>query len=184
MANWLTLGRMIAVLPFTALFLLDTSWNMNAALMIFILAAVTDFFDGWVARRFNEVSELGAAIDPIADKLLIVAALILLVRNGIIRDASVVAVLVIVIREILVSGLREAVGNKGHKLPVSFLAKIKTTAQLVATAALLAAAPNGIFGLGFSPFAVGLLWVAAVLTFWTGASYTRHAVEILRPPSG
>lgn len=184
MANWLTFGRMIAVLPFTVLFLLDASWNMTAALIIFVLAAITDFFDGWIARRRNEVSELGAAIDPIADKLLIVAALILLVRNGVIHDVSVIAVLVIVLREVLVSGLREAVGNKGHKLPVSFLAKIKTTAQLIATAALLAVAPNGILGASFEPLAIGLLWVSAVLTFWTGASYTRHAVEILRPPTG
>ena len=134
-----------------------------------------------MARARNEVSALGAAIDPIADKLLIAAGLILLVENRVIQGASIIAVLIIIIREILVSGLREAVGNKGAKIPVTFLAKIKTTVQILAIAALLLAAPNGFFGNALIPLAIGLLWTAAVLTLWTGAAYIKKSIEILQP---
>jgi len=180
MANLLTIARMLAVIPFTCIFLLDAPWNMNVALAIFVIASLTDFLDGWIARRRGEESALGAALDPLADKLLLAAALILLVRNGIIQNSGVIAVLIIILREILVSGLREAVGGRGGSLPVSFLAKIKTTVQLVAAGCLIAAAPNGLIGEMLRPVAMGLLWTAAALTFWTGSEYTRRAVEILR----
>ena len=97
-----------------------------------------------------------------------------------VAGAGVFAVLVIVLRELLVSGLREAVSARGRALPVTGLAKWKTTAQLVAAGALLAAAPGGLVGAPLHPLAVGLLWLAGALTFWTGADYALRAARLLR----
>ena len=180
MANLITLARIGLIIPFIAAFLTNAPWNMTAAFVIFVIAALTDFLDGRVARARGEVSALGAALDPLADKLLIAAALILLARNGVIAGYGVIAVLIIVLRELLVSGLREAVTAKGAALPVTGLAKWKTAAQLIAAGGLLAAAPGGIAGEAFRPAASGFLWLAAVLTFWTGADYALRAARLLR----
>ncbi len=180
MANMITLARMALVIPFVFAFLANAPWNMTAALIIFIVAALSDFIDGRVARARGEVSALGAAIDPIADKLLIAAAFILLLRNGVIAGAGVIAVIVIILREILVSGLREALSARAASLAVTALAKWKTTAQLVAAGLLLAAAPTGVIGEQLRPAASAALWIAAVLTFWTGAEYTLKAMALLR----
>ncbi len=179
MANALTLARIALIVPFIGLFLTNASWNMTAAFAVFVIASLTDFLDGRVARARGEVSALGAAIDPLADKLLIAAALILLVRNGVIAGAGVIAVIVIILREILVSGLREAVTAQGGALPVTGLAKWKTATQIAAAGLLLAAAPQGLVGAELKPFAVGALWLAAVLTFWTGAAYSLQAALYL-----
>ena len=184
MANLLTLGRIALIVPFVAAFLANAAWNMTAALAIFALAALTDLLDGRVARARGEVSALGAALDPLADKLLIAAALILLVRNGVVYGAGVVAVIVIILREILVSGLREAVSGRGASLPVTALAKWKTAAQLVAAGLLIAAAPSGLAGEALRPIAIGALWLAAALTFWTGADYALGAARLLRAGDG
>jgi len=180
MANLLTLGRIALIVPFVWAFLYNAPWNMIVALVIFVIAAFTDFFDGRIARARGEVSALGAALDPLADKLLVAAALILLIRNGIVHSAGVIAVIIIILREILVSGLREAVTAKGESLPVTLLAKWKTAAQLIAVGLLLAAAPMGLVGQALRPFAVGALWLAAILTFWTGADYALRAGRFLR----
>ena len=180
MANLLTLARMALVVPFVALFLWNAPWNMTAALIVFVLAAITDFFDGRVARARGETSALGAALDPLADKLLIIAALILLVRNGVIASYGVVAVIAITLREVLVSGLREAVAAQGGELPVTALAKWKTAAQLLAAGLLLAAAPNGVAGDSLRPAGTGFLWLATVLTLWSGGDYTVRAAQYLR----
>lgn len=180
MATAITLARMALVIPFAACFFIDASWGLTAALAVFLIAAATDFLDGRIARARGEVSALGGALDPLADKLLVAAALLLLVRNGVIRDAGVVAALIILLREFIVSGLREAVTQAGDTLPVTRLAKWKTGAQMTAAAALIAAAPGGAIGEPVRALAAGLLWLAAVLTFWTGAAYARSAVRILR----
>jgi len=180
MANILTLGRIVLIIPFVAAFLINAQWNMKAAFVIFVVAAVTDFFDGRIARARSEVSALGAALDPLADKLLIAAALILLMRNGIIAGVGVIGVIIIILREILISGLREAIAQRGGSLKVTQLAKWKTTAQLVAAGLLLAAAPRGLIGEALRPFASGVFWLAAVLTFWTGADYAYRAALQLR----
>lgn len=182
MANLITLARILLIIPFCILFLVNAEWNMKAALVVFAIASLTDFIDGRVARARGEVSALGAAIDPLADKLLITAALILLLRNGIITGVGVIAVIAIILRELLVSGLREAVVGRGASLPVTTLAKWKTTAQLLAAGLLLAAAPYGVVGAGLRPFATGMLWLAAVLTIWTGADYTIRAIKELGRP--
>ncbi|MCA8888475.1 MAG: CDP-diacylglycerol--glycerol-3-phosphate 3-phosphatidyltransferase [Parvularculaceae bacterium] len=180
MANILTLSRILLIIPFAAVFFIDAAWSMTAALTIFALAAATDFLDGHVARARGEISALGAALDPLADKLLVAAAIILLVRNGVLRDAGVIAALIIVLREILVGGLREALGKAGSSLPVTQLAKWKTTAQLLAVALLLAPAPGGVAGQGLAPLAQGVLWMATALTLWTGADYVVRSVGLLR----
>ncbi|PQA86160.1 CDP-diacylglycerol--glycerol-3-phosphate 3-phosphatidyltransferase [Hyphococcus luteus] len=180
MANLITLARMALVIPFVFVFLANAPWNMTVALIIFVIASLSDFLDGYVARARGETSALGAALDPIADKLLIAAALILLVRNGTVVGVGVVAVIIIILREILVSGLREALSAKAVSLPVTALAKWKTTAQLVAAGLLLAAAHTGIIGPPLRPAASAFLWIAAVLTFWTGAEYALRAMTELR----
>lgn len=179
MANMLTLARIGLIVPFTVLFLINAQWNMTAAFFIFVIASLTDFLDGWIARARGEVSALGAALDPLADKLLIAAALILLARNGVISGYGIIAVLIIVLREILISGLREAVAKKGGDLPVSALAKWKTTAQLIAAGFLLAAAPYGVIGESIRPAGIGMLWLATVLTVWTGTDYTLRTAKFL-----
>ena len=179
MANFLTMARIALIMPFVAVFVLDASWGLKAALVIFVIAAATDFLDGRIARARGEVSALGAALDPLADKLLISAALILLLRNGVIHGAEIIAVIVIVLRELLVMGLREAVTAKGGLLAVTGLAKTKTAAQLGAAGVLIAAAPGGLFGPPAALIGAGLLWFAAVLTFWTGADYAVRAVRFL-----
>jgi CDP-diacylglycerol--glycerol-3-phosphate 3-phosphatidyltransferase len=180
MATLITLARIALIVPFAAMFFIAAPWAMTAALVIFIVAAATDFLDGMIARARGEVSALGAALDPLADKLLIAAALILLIRNGVIAGAGVIAALVIILREILVGGLREAVTAAGGSLPVTALAKGKTAAQLIAAAMLLAAAPGGAVGEALRPLASGVFWLAAVLTFWTGAGYVLNATAYLR----
>ena len=131
MANLITLARIGLIIPFIVSFTWNAGWNMNAALIIFVVAALTDFLDGWVARARNETSALGAALDPLADKLLITAALILLARNGVITGIATYAMLAIILRELLISGLREAVAQNDGSLPVTKLAKWKTTVQIL-----------------------------------------------------
>lgn len=182
MANALTLARILLVIPFIFVFLTNAPWNMTAALVIFVIAAATDFLDGYIARRHGDVSSLGAVLDPLADKLIVAAALILLVKNGVIREAGVLAVLIIILREILVSGLREGVALTGGALKVTGLAKFKTTAQLLACGLLIAAAPNGLLSnAGWAQTSGALvLWLAALLTFLTGADYARKAAGHLQ----
>ncbi len=180
MANLITLGRIFLVVPFTALFFVSAEWAIKAAFVVFIIAAFTDFLDGWVARKQGTTSTLGAALDPLADKLLVAATMVLLIRNGVIHGAGVTAVLIIILREFLVTGLREAIALRGETLPVTALAKWKTTAQLVAGGLFLLAAPTGWIGEAAAPAAVGCLWLAAVLTFWTGADYAMRAIRQLR----
>ncbi len=180
MANALTLIRIGLIAPFVWLFFTPAAWAMKGAFLVFTLAALTDYFDGAVARARGETSALGAALDPIADKLLVAAALLLLVRNGSLAGPGVIGGLVILLREILVGGLREALAARAQTMPVTRLAKIKTTVQLVSLGLLIAAMPSGLIGPGAEPLAKGLFWFAVVLTFWTGADYTRRAVDMLR----
>ncbi|MEL7486413.1 MAG: CDP-diacylglycerol--glycerol-3-phosphate 3-phosphatidyltransferase [Pseudomonadota bacterium] len=185
MANMITIARIALIAPFIAFFYIAEAWAMKAAFVVFVIASLTDFLDGYVARARDEVSALGAALDPIADKLLVAAALVLLTRNGVIRDAGVIAAIAILLREILVGGLREALAARGAALPVTGLAKAKTALQLIAIALLLASAPGGVAGPSIRPLAAGLFWLAAALTVWTGAGYTLTAAQTLaRTPRG
>jgi cardiolipin synthase len=165
--NILSLSRIAAVPILVALMLVGGAGADWAAALVFALAAATDFFDGWIARRLNVSSDFGRLVDPIADKLLVIAAIVLLVA---VDRAPVIAALVIVLREVLVSGLREYLAGASSALPVTRLAKWKTAAQMTAIVLLLTGAP-GLAGPG-----VVLFWIAAVLTCVTGYDYVRRGL--------
>jgi cardiolipin synthase len=170
--NILTLMR-IAVIPvMVVLFYFDGEMARWVNCGLFAAAAVTDFFDGWLARRSNTVSALGRFLDPIADKLLVAAVLMLLVGFGHMSIWSYPAAVIILMREVLVSGLREYLAEIQVGMPVTKLAKWKTTVQMVALPVLIVGDLAGI------PFPItlageALLWVAAAMTMVTGYDYLR-----------
>jgi len=172
--NLLTLSRIAAIPLVIACFWLDRGWAQWLSMILFVIAAVTDWFDGYFARRYHQISRLGRFLDPIADKLLVAAALVMLVDSGTLRGLNVLAALIILAREILVSGLREFLAELRVGLPVSQLAKWKTGAQMVAIAALLvgdAASPY------VTQIGVVLIWVAAALTLITGYDYLQTGLK-------
>ncbi|MEE9330247.1 MAG: CDP-diacylglycerol--glycerol-3-phosphate 3-phosphatidyltransferase [Parvularculaceae bacterium] len=176
MANFLTLMRIVLILPFAACFFLQGDTARWLAFALFMLAGLTDFFDGYVARKFNQTSALGAALDPIADKLLTGAALLLLAYAGLTPGWHMAASVAILMREILISGLREAVaGQAGVAFPVTQLAKWKTTFQFIALAILIAPVTGLLHNVG-----LGLFWLAAILTVWTGFGYVTTALRALK----
>jgi cardiolipin synthase len=179
--NLLTLLRIVLIVPVVALLFFWQDWARWVALALFVIASVTDWLDGKLARQQGLVSPLGRFLDPIADKLLVAAVLVMLAAVGQLRGLEVVAVILILSRELLVSGLREYLGEKGVGVPVSQLAKWKTTVQMVALALLIAAPALGAF---WQQFGVGLLWVAVALTLVTGWAYLRIGLRemgVLRP---
>jgi CDP-diacylglycerol--glycerol-3-phosphate 3-phosphatidyltransferase len=172
--NILTLARVAAVPLVVASLYLPGREGLDYALALFILASVTDFFDGWLARKLNAQSRFGVMMDPIADKLLVVAVLVMLIARGAVMGWDVVAILLILSREIFVSGLREFLGGERRTLPVTALAKAKTVVQMFAIIGLL--------GFGIAEgwpalLARALLWLAALLSLWTAAGYVRAAME-------
>lgn len=181
MANALTIMRLFLIVPLVAVFLANITWGMKAALAIFAIAALTDMLDGWVARARGEESALGAALDPIADKALVATAILLLTRNAVIRDPEIIAAVIIIAREVVVAGLREALGRDAARLPVSRAAKAKTVVQLAALSLLLASAPAGLIGEPARDPALLVFWFAAALTLWTGVDYSLKAAAILSP---
>ena len=179
----LTYFRLALIIPFTACFYLPDAWHpwsMSLAFWLFVIASITDFLDGYVARARGEVSALGAALDPIADKLLLATALIMLVKTGTLSGIGVAGAVLMVAREILVSGLREAVAPHGITLPVTVIAKIKTSVQLVAIGAMLLSVPGTTVASLPSLLVAILFWTALALTMITGADYSWRAVQALR----
>jgi CDP-diacylglycerol--glycerol-3-phosphate 3-phosphatidyltransferase/cardiolipin synthase len=180
--NVLTYARILAVPALVACFyLLEGNAARLSAFGIFVAAAVTDWLDGFLARALDQQSTLGRMLDPIADKLIVGAALMMLVHDRTIDGLSVWAAIIILCREILVSGLREFLAELNVKVHVTELAKWKTTVQMVALAVLLAGpAAEAIFP-GITSTGLAFLWLAAVLTLWTGYDYLkagfRHAME-------
>jgi len=172
--NLLTLSRIVAIPLVVACFWLDRGWAQWFSAGLFALACITDWFDGYFARRYHQISRFGRFLDPIADKLLVAAALVMLVKNGTLADINVLAALIILAREILVSGLREFLAELNVSVPVSQLAKWKTGAQMSAITFLLLgdAAPPVIGQVGLA-----LIWVAAVLTLVTGYDYLRTGLR-------
>ncbi len=180
--NLLTYGRILAIPALVALlYWPKDDWVRWIALAIYVLAAVTDFFDGWIARAWSQQSAIGRMLDPIADKLLVCALLLMLVADGTIHGWSLWAAIVILCREILVSGLREFLAELKVSVPVSRIAKWKTTAQLLSLG-FLVAGPAGDKVLPHNTeIGIVMLWVAAALTIYTGWDYfnagIRHMVE-------
>lgn len=183
--NLLTYGRIIAVAAMTATYFWDGHSARWTALAIFALAAISDFFDGYLARALAQQSRLGQMLDPIADKLLVASTIVILAAWDTISGYTIIPALIILSREILVSGLREFLANASVSVPVSVLAKWKTTVQMIALGFLLA----GPAGQEVFPYTlnvgIGGLWIAAVLTLYTGYDYLqaglRHVVN--GPPS-
>lgn len=190
--NMLTLSRIVTV-PLLAFLLWWPNWNLGYALafVLYCLMGVTDYFDGYLARSSGAVSKLGMFLDPIADKIMIAAVILVLTAQGYLRgpyvgDMHVIAGLVILMREIAVSGLREFLGGLQVSIPVSKLAKWKTTFQFVSLGALiLGGAVHGqpchavaqdcgtLADQWIHLVGLGSLWAAAVLTLVTGWDYLR-----------
>jgi cardiolipin synthase len=175
--NLLTYGRVAAVPVVAALLFWTEPWARWSALAVYIAAAITDFFDGYLARAWSQQSSLGRMLDPIADKLLVASVLLTLSADGTIHGAHLWAAIIILCREILVSGLREYLSELRVSVPVTAVAKWKTTAQLVALGFLIA----GQAGEAVLPNSVGigivLLWVAAILTLYTGWDYMKASYQ-------
>jgi cardiolipin synthase len=154
-------------------------WLRGVALVIFIGAGVTDALDGYFARKWGEQSTFGRMLDPIADKLLVSSCLLMLAADGTIRGWSLWAAIVILCREILVSGLREYLAALRVSVPVTQLAKWKTTLQLVAVGFLIAGEAGDAVVPVITPIGLALLWLSALLTLYTGWDYFRAGVRHL-----
>jgi cardiolipin synthase (CMP-forming) len=185
--NLLTYGR-IVVVPFVAGLLLwndraaeITGLGVNAArwmaLFLYVIAAITDFFDGYLARRWHLQSALGRMLDPIADKVLVAVVLLVLCGDQILRGGHVWAAIIILAREVLVSGLREFLGQLRVSVPVTKIAKWKTTVQLVAIGFLIAGPAGDLIVPGVTWIGIVGLWVAAALTLYSGYDYFRAGIR-------
>jgi cardiolipin synthase (CMP-forming) len=178
--NILTYGRLAAVPAVVALlFWPKDEWSRWIALAIFVGAAITDYFDGYFARAYAQQSALGRMLDPIADKLLVAACLLMLVADGTIAGWVIWAAIVILCREILVSGLREFLAELRVGVPVSRVAKWKTTVQLVAVGLLIAGPAGEAVLPGTIATGTVLLVVAAMLTLYTGWDYLKTGLKHL-----
>lgn len=176
LANILTITR-LALLPFMiVLFYLPFKWAAVLCLILFIVGSLTDFLDGWVARKLDQVSEFGKFMDPISDKIFVVTTLLMLVSVERIGGLYVLAVVIIIMREFMVSGIREYLGPKNIKLPVTNLAKWKTTSQMIATACLIVA-PYDAYADAAGKI---LLLIAAILTLITGWKYLQSGLKHIK----
>ena len=174
----LTWLRIVLIPVFVTIYYVPQEWLSPVlanwiGMSIFSLAAITDWFDGYLARRWGETSAFGAFLDPVADKLMVAAALILLVELG---RAEAYLAIIIIGREITVSALREWMAQLGRsrKVSVAFIGKVKTVAQMTAVIALLLWEPV-IPGVSTRLLGTIALWVAAVLTLWSMVHYLRRA---------
>ncbi len=172
LANTLTVARLLLLPVILGLFALESIWGGFAiflCLIVYIIAAITDYFDGYIARKLNQISDFGTFLDPISDKIFVASLLLLLAAFGKIGGIWLLLVMLIFAREFLISGLREFLGSKDVKVPVTNLAKYKTAAQMLSLGFLIIG--------GYAPFAkeLGLLFLTAatVLTLMTGASYMK-----------
>ena len=177
--NLLTSFRIALVPAIVLCFYIPGYTSHWVALGLFIVAAITDFFDGYLARAWEQQSNLGRMLDPIADKLLVAVVLIALTWQGVIAGFSLWAAIIILCREILVSGLREFLAELRVSVPVTQLAKWKTTIQMVALGFLLAGPAADRIVPGTTEAGITLLWAAAVLTIYTGIDYFRAGVQHL-----
>jgi len=182
--NYLTFGRIAAIPLFIGLMMVDSAWAAWTALIVYALACITDFFDGWLARKLDAGTPMGRFLDPIADKLLVAALLILIAWKGDrLPGVHVIPATIIMMREILVSGLREFLGPSGITVPVSRLAKWKTTVQMFALGFLIVGPVHGptyfpYTHIHFPHMGIGWtgIWLAACITVYTGWAYMKTGV--------
>ena len=181
--NWMTILRiMVAPVIAVLIWLDDVKTGYMPALTLFVLASISDFIDGWMARRLGVVSKLGAMLDPIADKVLIGTCLVSLAH--VTEDGwwFILPAIIIMTREFLISGLREFMAGRSVNMPVSVLAKWKTTLQLVAIGFLVGAPVFPSLPMA-NPIGLALLWAAAFVTAQTGFAYYRGVLEHVEKPS-
>ena len=179
--NLLTYGRILAVPVVAALLMWGGDTARWIALGIYVVAAITDFLDGYLARKWQQQSALGRMLDPIADKVLVSVVLLVLAADGILFGGHMWAAIIILAREVLVSGLREFLGELRVSVPVTKIAKWKTTAQLLAIGFLIAGPTGDKVIPHTTQIGIVFLWVAAALTLYTGYDYfragLRHVVD-------
>ena len=179
--NILTIGRIIIVPIFVLTFFLPGFFGDLIPFFLFVIASFTDYLDGLLARLFKEESKLGELLDPIADKILVSTALLLLIMNGTIKNFEVIAAIIIITREIIISGLREFLAKGSISMPVTSLSKLKAFIQMFAISVLL----TGEFGnkiINFQDYnaqtiGIILLWLSAVLTLYTGYGYIIKGID-------
>jgi len=180
--NTLTLLRILLIPVLVAIFVVpdewEWEWSRQASALIFLVAAVTDWFDGYLARKLDQSTPFGAFLDPVADKLMVATALVLLVSSDP-QIAVTVSAIIIVGREITISSLREWMAELGARatVAVSMLGKLKTTAQMTAITVLLWREP--LAGLPIYEIGLVLLYIAAAMTLWSMVVYLRAAWPIL-----
>ncbi len=177
--NILTYLRILAVPLVAASFYVEGDAGRWLAVTLFLGASITDYFDGYLARAWKQQSALGRMLDPIADKLLVSVSLLVLTGDGTIGGWSLWAAVIILMREIFVSGLREFLAELKVSVPVTRLAKWKTTIQLVAIGFLLAGPAGDKLLPGINDTGLVLLWTAALVTLYTGYDYFRAGVGYL-----
>lgn len=179
--NLLTYGRILAVPLMVGSFFLGNDQARWIVFTLFVIAGITDFLDGYVARAWAQQSRWGQMLDPIADKLLVATSIVLLVAWDTITGIMLIPAIVILCREILVSGLREFLGTARVSLPVTLLAKWKTGIQMVALALLIAGPAADKFISFTSILGEAGIWAAALITIYTGFDYFkagfRHASD-------
>ena len=174
--NTLTILRLL-VLPIIVYFMIvDTEVADQWALGLFIAAAITDFLDGWIARKFNQVSAFGTFLDPISDKIFVCVLLLTLVYTARVDLFGTVLIMIIFMREFMISGMREFLGPLKVKIPVSKLAKWKTTVQMLAVAALIISPSFGIL----QEIGLGLLIIAAIITVITAWNYLKIGFQHIK----
>ena len=179
--NYLTIGRIIIVPIFVLTFYLPGFYVYIIPFSLFVIASFTDFLDGLLARMYKEESKLGELLDPIADKIIVATALILLVMDGTIKNFEVIAAIIILTREILISGLREFLAKGKVNMPVSGLSKLKTFLQMFAISILLLG-QTGNKLINFQDYnaqtiGIIILWLSAFLTLYTGYDYLRKGID-------
>jgi cardiolipin synthase (CMP-forming) len=180
--NLLTYARIVAVPLVVLCFFLEghlksTDTARWTALAIFTVASITDYLDGYLARLWKQSSTIGRMLDPIADKLLVASCLLLLAADGTIAGWTIFAAIIILCREILVSGLREYLAELRVSVPVTQLAKWKTAVQMVAVGFLLAGDAGEKILPYTTQYGIILLWIAALITLYTGYDYFRAGVK-------
>jgi cardiolipin synthase len=179
LANKLTVSRIVAIPVILILLMIPHTWAAWLALVLFVAAGITDLLDGYLARRDNQVSAVGQFLDPIADKLLVAAVILFLVGNGQIRGMTIWPAVIILLREVAVSGLREFLAEARVSVPVSQLAKWKTFLQIVALSFLIVGryAPDWLLATAIGDWG---LWIAGTITVFTAWDYWRASEKHFR----
>lgn len=177
LANILTITRLALLPPIILLFFIPAAWAAWACLILYVAGALTDILDGWAARRYNQISELGKFLDPISDKIFVITILLMLIATDRIEGIWVLPVVIILAREFLVAGLREFLGPKNVPLPVTHMAKWKTAIQMIATGVMIVA-PY----MHWTIEIAGLTGIcaAAALTAITGWAYLKAGLSHIK----